>query len=148
MAKNNTNKMNQIINNTNLEIYKAKARTIFEEAKQALINDEITMEDLLKLDLEFDKAVMEVEKCKKEQARLNNEQVQHERLLDLAREIVFGEDKEVESDDDDFDYEDYDHFDDDNEAEVMDISEDEPADNDNSHVNNTFGMILGAIFGM
>lgn len=143
-----TNKMNQIVNNTNLEIYKAKARTIFDEAKKALINDEITMEELLKLDLEFDKAVMEVEKCKKERARLNNEEVQHERLLDLARAVVFGEDKEVENDDDDFDYDEYDHYDDDNEAEVMDISEDEPADNDNAHVNNTIGLILGAFFGM
>lgn len=125
-----TNKMNQIVNNTNLEIYKAKARTIFDEAKKALINDEITMDELLKLDLEFDKAVMEVEKCKKERARLNNEEVQHERLLDLARAIVYGEDdgedKEVEDDD----------------------SEDEPADNDNAHVNNTIGLILGAFFGM
>ena len=132
-----TNKMNQIVNNTNLEIYKAKARTIFDEAKKALINDEITMDELLKLDLEFDKAVMEVEKCEKEKARLNNEEVQHERLLDLARDIVYGED----GDDDHYD-------DDDNEEDVMDISEDEPADNDNAHVNNTIGLILGAFFGM
>lgn len=140
MAKNN-NKMNQIVNNTNMEIYKAKARTIFNEASEALASNELSIEDLLKLDLEFDKAVMGVVNCEKEKARLNNEEVQNERLLDLAREIVFGEGKEVEDDDDD-------HYDDDNEEEVTDISEDEPADNDNSHVDDTIGLILGAFFGM
>ena len=104
--------MNQIINNTNLEIYKAKARTIFAEAKNALANDEITMSDLLKLDLEFDKAVMGAMKCKEEQARLNNEEVQHERLLDLVRDIVYGnnntdEDDEPCNDDCDDDEEDW-----------------------------------------
>ena len=98
MAKNN--KMQQIVNNTNLEIYKAKAKTIFDEARKALANDEITMKDLLKLDLEFDKAVMGVVNCEKEKARLNNEEVQNKRLLDLAREIVYGKDEEVEDDED------------------------------------------------
>ena len=120
MAKNN--KMQQIVNNTNLEIYKAKAKTIFGEARKALANDEITMEELLKLDLEFDKAVMGVVNCEKEKARLNNEEVQNKRLLDLARDIVYGEDEDEEYYDDEY----------------------EEDDNDNSHVNDTFRMVFGA----
>lgn len=120
MAKNN--KMQQIVNNTNLEIYKAKAKTIFDEARKALANDEITMKDLLKLDLEFDKAVMGVVNCEKEKARLNNEEVQNKRLLDLARDIVYGEDEDGEYYDDEY----------------------EEDDNDNSHVNDTFRMVFGA----
>lgn len=123
MATNN--RMNQIVNNTNLEIYKAKARTIFAEAKNALVNDEITMRDLLKLDLEFNKAVIGAMKCKEEQARLNNEEVQHERLLDLARDIVYGED------------------DDECNEEECENSEEDDTD-DNSHVNEVFGMVFGA----
>lgn len=101
-----TNKMNQIVNNTNMEIYKAKARTIFNEASKALANNELTIEDLLKLDLEFDKAVMGVVKCEKEKARLNNEEVQNKRLLDLVRDIVYGNNNTDEDDepcDDDWD---------------------------------------------
>lgn len=123
MAKNNTNKMNQIINNTNLEIYKAKARTIFAEAKNALVNDEITMSDLLKLDLEFDKAVMGAMKCKEEQARLNNEEVQHERLLDLARDIVY-ENNNTDEDDEPCD----------------DDEEDCPTNNPHMDISAIFGM--------
>lgn len=139
MAKNN--KMQQIVNNTNLEIYKAKAKTIFDEARKALANNEITMEDLLKLDLEFDKAVMGVVNCEKEKARLNNEEVQNKRLLDLAREIVYGKDEEVDDD------EDYDECDDD---ECDDDDYDECDDDDDEvepNVNPTFNMIIGAMFG-
>jgi len=135
MAKNN--KMQQIVNNTNLEIYKAKAKTIFDEARKALANNEITMEDLLKLDLEFDKAVMGVVNCEKEKARLNNEEVQNKRLLDLAREIVYGKDEEVEDD------EDYDECDDDEYEEDNSDNDDEVEPN----VNPTFNMIIGAMFG-
>lgn len=122
-----TNKMNQIVNNTNLEIYKAKARTIFAEAKNALVNDEITMSDLLKLDLEFDKAVIGAMKCKEEQARLNNEEVQHERLLDLARDIVYGNNNTDDVDepcDDDWD----------------DDEEDCPTNNPHMDISAIFGM--------
>jgi hypothetical protein len=117
-----TNKMNQIVNNTNLEIYKAKARTIFAEAKNALVNDEITMSDLLKLDLEFDKAVMGVVECEKKKAKLNNEEVKNKRLLDIARDIVYGEDDECD--------------------EECENEEDDT--DDNSHVNEVFGMVFGA----
>jgi len=135
MAKNN--KMNQIVNNTNMEIYKAKARTIFKEASKALANNELSIEDLLKLDLEFDKAVMGVVNCEKEKARLNNEEVQNKRLLDLAREIVYGKDEEVEDD------EDYDECDDDEYEEDNSDNDDEVEPN----VNPTFNMIIGAMFG-
>lgn len=116
-------KMNQIVNKTNMEIYKAKARTIFSEAANALANNELTIEDLLKLDLEFDKAVMGVVDCKRKQAAMGNE-VQHERLLNLARDIVYGKDGD-ECD------------------EECENSEEDDAD-DNSHVNDVFGMMFGA----
>ena len=136
MAKNN--KMQQIVNNTNLEIYKAKAKTIFDEARKALANDEITMKDLLKLDLEFDKAVMGVVNCEKEKARLNNEEVQNKRLLDLAREIVYGKDDEVEVE------EDHDCYDEEDDCyDEEDDYNDEEEDNDNQ----VFDMIFGAFFG-
>jgi hypothetical protein len=117
-----TNKMNQIVNNTNMEIYKAKARTIFNEASKALANNELTIEDLLKLDLEFDKAVMGVVECEKKKAKLNNEEVKNKRLLDIARDIVYGEDDECD--------------------EECENEEDDT--DDNSHVNEVFGMVFGA----
>jgi hypothetical protein len=103
MAKNN--KMNQIVNCTNLEIYKAKARTIFNEASKALANNELSVEDLLKLDLEFDKAVMGVVECEKQKAELDEVEYKEEqgkRLLALARDIVYGvDDEESENNEED-----------------------------------------------
>lgn len=100
-----TNKMNQIVNNTNMEIYKAKARTIFNEASKALANNELSVEDLLKLDLEFDKAVMGVVECEKQKAELDEVEYKEEqgkRLLALARDIVYGvDDEESENNEED-----------------------------------------------
>lgn len=124
-----TNKMNQIVNNTNMEIYKAKARTIFNETSKALANNELSIEDLLKLDLEFDKAVMGVVECGKKKAELEEVEYKEEqtkRLLDLARDIVYGEDN-----------------DDDECNEECENNEEDDTD-DNSHVNEVFGMVFGA----
>jgi len=130
MAKNN--KMNQIVNNTNMEIYKAKARTIFKEASKALANNELSIEDLLKLDLEFDKAVMGVVECGKKKAELEEVEYKEEqtkRLLALARDIVYGED------------------DDEDDGECENNEEDDSDADDNSHVNEVFGVVFGA-FGL
>lgn len=81
-------KMRAIVNKTNKAIYMAKAKTIFGEALKSLNAGEITSEEFLQLDTEFDRAVLNILDCNKIERGLEQER----RGLNLINDIVNGED--------------------------------------------------------
>ena len=90
-------RMREITNKANKAIYMAKAKTIFGEALKSLNAGEITSEEFLQLDTEFDRAVLSVLECNKIEKSL----VQERRGLNLINDIFNGgEDCEEDEKDD------------------------------------------------
>lgn len=79
-------RMREITNKTNKAIYVAKAKTIFGEALKSLNAGEITSEEFLQLDTEFDRAVLSILECNKIEKSL----VQERRGLNLINDVFNG----------------------------------------------------------